>query len=241
MNRRGFVLGIGVLIAAGGALFLNSDRLRPLWVPYWRRFRGRRTVEQVMAAEGARGLARLKTPLNQAGFGETSPARLRFIGLKAEKRLEMWGSDGAGFWRKIKDYPVLALSGGPGPKLREGDRQAPEGIYRLTFLNANSAFHLSIRIGYPSEADRAQAAEDGRTQLGGDIMIHGRAASIGCFAIGDPAIEEVFALTAQTGLANSEILIAPNDLRLRAASDPRPWVAARYAEMSAILRRDHAG
>lgn len=91
---------------------------------------------------------------------------------------------------------MLAASGGPGPKLREGDLQVPEGVYRLTAFNPNSSYHLSLRVDYPNAEDRAAedravARSDRRTSLGGDIFIHGKAVSIGCLAIGDPGIEEL--------------------------------------------------
>ena len=70
------------------------------------------------------------------------------------------------------EYPILAASGVLGPKLREGDKQVPEGIYGAEALNPNSKFHLSIRLNYPNTFDRRMAQSDGRTQLGGDIMIH---------------------------------------------------------------------
>jgi murein L,D-transpeptidase YafK len=116
-------------------------------------------------------------------------ASFTLIGLKAEKRLELWAPDAAGRPRLIKTYPILAASGGAGPKLREGDRQVPEGLYAIESLNPNSRFHLSLRIDYPNAADRRRAQAEARTGLGGDIMIHGSNVSIGCLAMGDPAAE----------------------------------------------------
>jgi hypothetical protein len=72
---------------------------------------------------------------------------------------------------------------------------------------------VSLRVGYPSEFDRRMAARDGRTNLGGDIMIHGGAASIGCLAMGDPAAEDLFILAAAAGIENVTIVLAPLDLR----------------------------
>ncbi len=122
---------------------------------------------------------------------------------------------------KATEYPLTAFSGRLGPKLREGDMQIPEGTYPLTALNPNSAFHLSVRVGYPNPFDEAWAAEEGRTNLGGDIYIHGKTASIGCIAIGDAAIEEVFYLVQAVGLKNSTIIIAPTDFRVVGASDSK--------------------
>ncbi len=193
----------------------------------------RRSLEEALAACGGPAVDRLAPALAAAGFAGSLPERLRLVALKAEGWLELWGL--AGTWRPIRRYPVLAASGTAGPKLKEGDRQVPEGRYALTLLNPASAYHLSIRIGYPSAEDEAQAVAEGRGDLGGDIMIHGGARSVGCLAVGDPAIEELFVLVAAVGLERSEILIAPCDLRHQAAGDPRPWVAARYAALGAEL------
>jgi murein L,D-transpeptidase YafK len=70
-------------------------------------------------------------------------------------------------------------SGKAGPKLREGDGQVPEGIYRIDGLNPNSSYHLSLKLNYPNDFDLEQARTEGRTELGGDIFIHGKAVSIG--------------------------------------------------------------
>lgn len=110
--------------------------------------------------------------------------------LKEERILELWIRGRDGRMRIFKKYPILAMSGTLGPKMREGDRQAPEGFYeiRAGSLNPNSSYHLSMNIGYPNAFDRAH----GRT--GSYIMIHGKSASIGCFAMGDAAIEEIYLL-----------------------------------------------
>ncbi len=112
--------------------------------------------------------------------------------LKAERLVEVWAAQGSGRFTLLKAYPVLALSGGPGPKLREGDGQAPEGFYRINarHLNPKSAFHLGINLGFPNAHDR-QAGWTGSA-----LMIHGGARSVGCFALGDAAIEEVYGLVA---------------------------------------------
>ncbi len=85
---------------------------------------------------------------------------------------------------------MLARSGGLGPKLREGDHQAPEGFYRVAGgqINPSSRFHLAFNLGYPNAFDRVL----GRT--GSAIMVHGSRVSDGCFAMGDGAIEEIYAL-----------------------------------------------
>jgi murein L,D-transpeptidase YafK len=96
---------------------------------------------------------------------------------------------------------------------------------------------LSLRVNYPSEKDRAWAARDGRTRLGGDIFIHGKDVSIGCLAIGDDAVEELFWLTAEVGRGAFTVVIVPTDLRRNPA--PRlsvGWGGELYANLAAELK-----
>lgn len=127
------------------------------------------------------------------------------------------------------------MSGGPGPKRRAGDRQVPEGFYEIDGLNPNSLFHLSLRVDYPNAEDRAAATVPVK-ELGGDIFVHGGAASIGCVALGDDAIEEVFTLVARVPAGRRRILLAPVDLRVNPApptDDAR--VATLYRRLGAEL------
>lgn len=123
-----------------------------------------------------------------------SPVFLRII--KEDFILELWLKE-HGSWRILKSYPILAMSGTLGPKTREGDYQAPEGFYATTLrqLNPRSNYHLSFNIGYPNAYDRSL----GRT--GSFIMVHGDECSIGCFAMGDDGIEEIYTLVHQALLA----------------------------------------
>ena len=144
------------------------------------------------------------------------PAGLLLVGLKDEKQLEIWVKPETGKgYVLLKVYPIQGLCGGPGPKLAEGDGQVPEGIYRIDWLNPNSLYHLSMHIDYPNEYDKARAVEDGRENLGGEIMIHGGSASAGCLAMGDEVAEDLFVLVAETGLANVEVILCPFDFRVR--------------------------
>lgn len=119
-------------------------------------------------------------------FGK--PVFIRLI--KEERLMELWLQEQQGDWNLFKTYPVAAMSGEPGPKTAEGDKQAPEGFYRVIpgNMNPRSKFHLSLNIGYPNRYDR----QLGRT--GSFIMIHGGDESIGCFAMTDPIIEEIYTL-----------------------------------------------
>lgn len=153
-----------------------------------------------------------------------APKKLALLIFKKTKRLELWGSRGDGVWHHVKDYPILAASGGPGPKLLAFDHQVPEGIYHIRLLNPDSHFHLSMQVSYPNQFDIMHAERDGRTHLGGDIFIHGSNRSIGCIAIGNDAINQLFVLAFYTGIKNILVIIAPNDLR----SEP-PFVDHHHA------------
>ena len=213
-----------ILLVAGGWDYLN-----------WR-FGERRSVSDRLGEFGARADAAWQ-PLCSAIGVSYPPPRIRLLALKEEKRVEVFVATADGPWHFLKQFPVLAASGGPGPKLREGDNQVPEGQYRISALNPNSLFHVSLRVDYPSAEDRAQAARDGREKLGGDIMIHGGQASIGCIALGDPAIEEVFTLVARTGVSVAEVMILPCDFRAGAADPPgQPtWMIERYRKLRLIV------
>ena len=141
--------------------------------------------------------------------------RLSILVFKKEQVVEVH----APRWTKPRRYEMTGFSGSLGPKLHEGDGQIPEGIYGVEYLNPNSMFHLSLKVSYPNEFDKARAAEDGRCDLGGDIMIHGGNATVGCIPIGDDAIEELFFLVAAVGKENSSIVISPYDMRKGRVND----------------------
>ncbi|HIP61692.1 MAG TPA: murein L,D-transpeptidase [Sulfurovum sp.] len=112
---------------------------------------------------------------------------------KKEAELEVWmrsGTNGNDQFSLIQTYPICAYSGDLGPKLREGDGQSPEGFYyvKKRQLNPNSNFHLAFNIGYPNRYDRAHK------RTGSFIMVHGSCASIGCYAMTDNKIEEIYEL-----------------------------------------------
>lgn len=128
------------------------------------------------------------------GKREIQPGDRLFIRiLKAEDKLELWYSDGVQPFDKYKTYTICTYSGGLGPKKAEGDGKSPEGFYSTNkgLLNPNSRYHLSFNIGYPNAYDR----ENGYT--GSFIMVHGGCASIGCYAMTDPIIEDIYGLVEQ--------------------------------------------
>lgn len=210
---------------------------RSFWVPMSTTVVGKRTVADAVRIFGPDAEARLKPYFEKAGVS-FPPAKLVLIGSKDEKRLELWAEKN-GKWVLIKDYEVRRASGVTGPKLAEGDRQVPEGFYQVEGLNPNSSYHLSIKLNYPNEFDRQQATIEGRTQLGGDIFIHGKAVSIGCLAMGDEAIEELFVLTERVGKENVSVIITPRDFRTAPpAGNVKPaWIGGLYADLARELNK----
>ena len=108
---------------------------------------------------------------------------------KETMELELW-VQGVDAFQLFRTYEICAASGDLGPKLREGDNQSPEGFYYVTSkrLNPYSSYHLSFDLGYPNAYDRFHE------RTGSALMVHGRCVSIGCYAMTDPAIEEIYAL-----------------------------------------------
>jgi murein L,D-transpeptidase YafK len=117
-----------------------------------------------------------------------SPILVRIF--KQEAELEVWKQDRSGRFALLKTYPICRWSGDLGPKVREGDRQAPEGFYTITpaQMNPQSAYYLSFNTGYPNAFDQAL----GRT--GSQLMVHGDCSSRGCYAMTDEQIAEIYAL-----------------------------------------------
>lgn len=170
-----------------------------MWDPLVNRVLGEKTVAQRVDHYGEGAWERLGENARRSGD-------VVLLVLKEEKRLELYVGE-----KWVKGYQVLAASGGAGPKLREGDRQVPEGVYEVESLNPNSRFHLALRVGYPNARDREMGRREGRDKLGGDIMIHGKDVSVGCVAVGDEAIEELFVLVAERGRERVKVVIAPWD------------------------------
>ena len=198
-----------------------------------------RSVADVVAQYGPSAHRRMDRYFRSARVAYP-PHEVALLVFKREERVSLWARSAPDAqWRFVRRYDMTANSGRLGPKLREGDLQIPEGIYRIEHLNPNSSYHLSMKVSYPNEFDRRMAARDRRTRLGGDIFIHGKAVSIGCVAVGDRAIEELFTLVAETGRSRARVIIAPNDLRARGAivhDEAPPWVGQLYRTIGAALR-----
>jgi murein L,D-transpeptidase YafK len=117
-----------------------------------------------------------------------SPILIRLF--KQEAELEVWKQDRSGRFALLKAYPICRWSGDLGPKVREGDRQAPEGFYAIspTQMNPTSAYYLSFNTGYPNAYDRSLG------HTGSELMVHGDCSSRGCYAMTDEQIAEIYAL-----------------------------------------------
>ena len=126
--------------------------------------------------------------LRQKNMAQHSPIILRIF--KEEAELELWKQDTTGHFQLLKSYPICRWSGDLGPKVREGDRQAPEGFYTITpqLLNPKSAFYLAINTGFPNAFDKANRRD------GSFLMIHGSCYSSGCYAMTDEQIDDIYAL-----------------------------------------------
>ena len=129
----------------------------------------------------------LEAALRVKGLRWGAPVFVRIF--KEEKELELWVDDGKVF-KHFKTWPICKYSGTLGPKLKEGDGQAPEGFYFVprSRMNPRSRFHLSFNLGYPNAYDRA------RQRTGSALMVHGNCVSIGCYAMTDARIEEIYSL-----------------------------------------------
>lgn len=199
-----------------------------------------RTVEDRLSEFGQSSRDRWRSRFEPLG-AIYAPRSVTLVALKQERIVEIYvrlrphSDTMPAEWAFVSSFPILGASGVAGPKLREGDLQVPEGIYRVESLNPKSRFHAAIRLDYPNEFDRSMASRDGRLEdgvdLGGDIMIHGGNQSVGCIAIGDHAIEELFTLVADTGIESVRVVVAPWDLRSRPAPEPGSLdpVAARWS------------
>lgn len=242
MKRRTplLALTLTLLIFASGAVILRTEQGFAIASYAWLKLRGGYSIDERIRMHAADVEGRLRPKFEAAGVSYP-PAELAYIAFKDKAKLEVYARTGElAEWHYVLSYPILGMSGRAGPKLREGDLQVPEGIYRAEFLNPNSRFHLSIRLNYPNDFDLAQAQLDGRTQLGSDIMIHGTAASIGCLAMGNRAAEDLFILAALAGKENVEILIAPTDFRRQstyAVDGQLRWISSLYLNLQTSLKR----
>jgi len=165
-TRRAFLhstLSLGLAFGLSGCLFGTPKHLKPL-------------------SEEAKAL------LASKGIAPGAPMFVRVF--KQETQLEVWLQKPSGTYAHFKTYEICSWSGKLGPKLKQGDKQAPEGFYVVTPAQMNpwSKFHLSFNIGYPNEYDLSHK------RTGKHLMVHGGCSSAGCYAVTDESVEEIFAL-----------------------------------------------
>ena len=189
------------------------------------------TVNGALAAYGRQSENKFRPACRKAGIAYP-PKRVTLVAFKEEKRVEIWGANRRGPYKRLAVYPVLAASGAAGPKRKS----VPEGFYRISALNPASRFHLSLRVNYPNAEDIAHRTVP-KEAMGTDIYVHGNAVSIGCLAMGDPAIEEIFCLVARATPGERRILIAPKARALDAHRDRPRQARAPGARVG--LQRDH--
>ncbi len=186
------------------------------------------SVRTTSAGERQAGLARarsdLTTALSSQGLALGAPVFMRIF--KEESLLEVWLQRAAdGNWVLARRYPICNYSGKLGPKLREGDRQSPEGLYAIGHdqLHPGSRYHLAFNLGFPNAFDRA----NGRT--GSFLMVHGDCVSIGCYAMTNRGIEEIYALAEaalKAGQKSFDVHAYPARLTDAwiARHDQSPWI-----------------
>jgi murein L,D-transpeptidase YafK len=135
---------------------------------------------------------KMLTEIENKNMAKESPILVRIF--KEESEFEVWKQDRDGQFALLKTYPICRWSGELGPKIKQGDRQAPEGFYTITpgLMNPNSNYYLAINTGFPNAYDRA----NGRT--GAFLMIHGDCSSAGCYAMTDEQIAEIYALARES-------------------------------------------
>lgn len=232
-GRKIILLSVAFLAMTAMFIFCHDRWL----VDRYAKYKGRRIVSDALSEFGGSVEARLVKVFKDTGV-EYPPRRMTLVAIKDEKSLELWVETGE-VRTLVKKYPILAASGKSGPKLAEGDMQVPEGLYRIAGLNPNSSYHLSMKVDYPNGFDRSKALADGRTRLGGDIFIHGGDASIGCIAIGDEAIEELFVMAAAAIKNDIKVIISPYDMRVKnedaASSRGVSWLPELYGNIRSEL------
>ncbi len=142
--------------------------------------------------------AEAKALLAQKGMREDAPIMVRIF--KEENELEIWKAKDDGRFHHFKTYPICTWSGKLGPKFKQGDKQAPEGFYKVSakLMNPNSKYHLSFNLGFPNAFDKAHK------RTGDFIMVHGDCRSAGCYAMTDALIEEIYAMAREAFTGGQE-------------------------------------
>lgn len=193
--------------------------------------------DSVGGLERARRANRERTGVVQELFEEADvafpPEELLLRAYKSEREMEVWATgEPGGEMKHVTTYEICAASGELGPKRMEGDGQVPEGFYSIQYLWPQSAYHLAMKVGYPNVSDRIL----GHPQFpGSDIMIHGACASIGCLAMSDERIQELWVMASAAGSSDISVIILPTRDREMLTELPS------YAEHAAFWGDIYAG
>jgi murein L,D-transpeptidase YafK len=185
--------------------------------------RQRAAAAGALPLPGTPNVAVLQERLREEGVTLSAPILIRIF--KAESELEIWKQRGDSYVL-FATYPICHWSGTIGPKLRDGDKQAPEGYYTVTRAQARHVgrWPKSLDIGYPNLLDQSQA------RTGSSILIHGGCSSVGCFAMTNPVLDEIHQLTMAAIDAGEEIVpvhVLPFRMteQKMAAQAGSPWAA----------------
>ncbi len=172
--------------------------------------------DKLDTASGYRAYAPVpdETVVSMTAKGTDKNAPMLIRAFKKEAELEIWKQKADGHYVYLKTFPMCRWSGQLGPKVREGDRQVPEGFYAVTpgQMNPNSAYYLSFNVGYPNAYDRVWG------HTGGSIMVHGICSSAGCFSMTDKQIEEIYAI-ARESFAGGQRAIQMQSLPFRMTAE----------------------
>lgn len=240
MKKR-LTIGLIVAVILTGTVYLLrapiSDYISQY--PAFRQLLGKKTVEEQIQTYGDVARARLQAMFKEKGF-RYPPKKLGLLAFKDKRVLEVYVLRYTnGKFEHLHTYPIVGASGKLGPKLREGDFQVPEGVYRLEALEPNTPYHLGLRLNYPNDFDIEHARIDGRTKPGSDILIHGSNGSVGCLAVGDTAAEDLFVLANDVVNRHIAIIICPVDLRTfkppPATPEDPAWLPKLYSQLSQAL------
>jgi len=161
--------------------------------------------------------------LRQKKMPKHSPILVRIF--KEEAELEVWKQDITGHFQLLKIFPICRWSGDLGPKLHQGDRQAPEGFYTVTpeLMNPNSNYYLAINTGFPNSFDKAN------NRNGSLLMIHGDCSSMGCYAMTDEQISEIYSLARDSLLGRPSFQVQAYPFRLTPANLARHRTHPQFA------------
>lgn len=227
-----------LLVASLVVLFIFFKYGSSIYMPMVHNVNKKETVASMIEKIGPDVRERLAPKLHAAGYNEY-PVEILLAAFKSEQVLQVFAKNHKGF-KLITSYPFTAFSGQLGPKLQEGDKQIPEGIYKIEYLNPNSAFYLSIKVSYPNEFDISKSRLANQQDMGGDIFIHGKSATVGCIPIGDEAIEEVFLLVQKAFQNEVKVIVSPKDFR-RDTSYPQiesvDWEVELYDQIKVELEK----